>query len=46
VVVELNKSRPDLSVLAGELAIKLSLLYRWRKELETKAETSFRDKAK
>ena len=39
--VELSKSRSDLSVLSKELEIKPSLLYRWRKELETKAETSF-----
>ena len=39
--VELSKSRLDLSVLSKELEIKPSLLYRWRKEQETKAETSF-----
>ena len=39
--VELSKSRSDLSVLAKELEIKSSLLYRWRRELETKAATSF-----
>ncbi len=37
--VELSKSRSDLSVLSKELEIKASLLYRWRKELETKAGT-------
>jgi len=39
--VELSKGRSDLSVLAKELEIRPSLLYRWRKELETKAGTSF-----
>ena len=39
--VELSKSRSDLSVLAKELEIKPSLLYRWRKELEMKVGTCF-----
>lgn len=39
--VELSKGRSDLSVLASEPEIRPALLYRWRKELETKAETSF-----
>jgi len=39
--MELSKGRSDLSVLAKELEIRPALLYRWRKELETKAETSF-----
>ncbi len=41
IAVELSRSRSDLSVLAKELEIRPVLLYRWRKELETKAETSF-----
>lgn len=44
--VELSKSRSDLSVLSKELEIRPALLYRWRKELETKAETSFPGKGK
>ena len=39
--VELSKGRSDLGVLSKELEIKPSLLYRWRRELETKAGTSF-----
>ncbi|MVN20718.1 transposase [Mucilaginibacter arboris] len=39
--VELNKGHSDLGVLAKELEIRSALLYRWRRELETKAETSF-----
>ncbi|MGI4750652.1 MAG: transposase [Janthinobacterium lividum] len=45
-VVELSKIRSDLSVLSKELEIKPSLLYRWRKELETKAKTSFSGQGK
>jgi len=41
VAVELSKGRSDLSVLAKELEIRPALLYRWRKELETKARASF-----
>jgi transposase len=44
--VELSKSRSDLGVLAKELEISPALLYRWRRELETKAETSFPGKGK
>ncbi|MGI4020562.1 MAG: transposase [Janthinobacterium lividum] len=44
--VELIKSRSDLSVLAKELEISPALLHRWRRELETKAETSFPCKGK
>ena len=44
--VELSKGRLDLSVLAGELGIRPALLYRWRRELETKSETSFPGKGK
>jgi transposase len=44
--VELSKSRSDLSVLSKELEIRPALLYRWRKELETKVETSFPGKGK
>ncbi|MVN23546.1 transposase [Mucilaginibacter arboris] len=44
--VELSKRRSDLSVLAKELEIRPALLYRWRRELETKAETSFPGKGK
>lgn len=44
--VELSKNRSDLSVLSKELEIKPSLLYRWRKELEAKASTSFPGKGK
>ncbi len=39
--VELSKGRSDLSVLANELEISPALLYRWRRELETKVGTSF-----
>jgi len=39
--VELSNTRKDLTVLSGELAIKPSLLYRWRKEFSSKQETSF-----
>ncbi len=39
--VEQSKGRSDLSVLAKELEIRPALLYLWRKELKTKAETSF-----
>jgi len=39
--VELSNTRKDLTVLARELAIKPSLLYRWRKEFSSKHETSF-----
>ena len=39
--LELSKGRSDLGVLAKELGIRPSLLYRWRKELEAKAGTSF-----
>jgi transposase len=44
--VELSKSRSDLGVLSKELEIRPELLYRWRKELDTKAETSFPGKGK
>ena len=44
--VELSKSRSDLSMLAKELEIRPALLCRWRKELETKAETSFSGQGK
>lgn len=39
--VELSNTRKDLTVLSGELAIKPSLLYRWRKEFSSKQETGF-----
>jgi len=39
--VGLSKGRLDLSVLSKELEIRPALLYRWRRELEKKAETSF-----
>lgn len=39
--VELSKTRSDLTVLAKELDIKPSLLYRWRKEFSVKQCTSF-----
>jgi len=39
--VELSKGCSDLGVLAKGLEIRPALLYRWRRELETKAETSF-----
>lgn len=39
--VELSKGGSDTGVLASELEIRPALLYRWRKELETKAGTSF-----
>lgn len=38
--VELSKSRSDLGVLSKELVTRPELLYRWRKELEMKVETS------
>lgn len=44
--VELSKGRSDLGGLAKELEISPALLYRWRRELETKAETSFPGKGK
>jgi len=44
--VELSKSRSYLSVLSKELEIRPELLYRWRRELEMKAETSFPGKVK
>ncbi|ALL07090.1 transposase [Pedobacter sp. PACM 27299] len=39
--VELSNSRNDLTALAKELDIQVSLLYRWRKELSNKQSTSF-----
>jgi len=39
--VALGKGRSDQSELSKELEVRPSLLYRWRRELETKAETSF-----
>jgi len=39
--VALSKGRSGLGVLAKEIGIRPSLLYRWRRELETKSETSF-----
>ncbi len=39
--VELSNTRSDLTVLARELAITPSLLYRWRKEFKAKPGTSF-----
>ncbi|MBC8985361.1 transposase [Pedobacter sp. N36a] len=39
--VELSNSRNDLTALAKELDIKVSLLYRWRKEFSDKQSTSF-----
>ena len=39
--VELSNSRNDLTALAQELDIKVSLLYRWRKEFSNKQSSSF-----
>jgi transposase len=39
--VELSNTRTDLTALAKELDIKVSLLYRWRKEFSSKQSTSF-----
>ena len=39
--VELSNSRTDLTALAKELDIQVSLLYRWRKEFSDKQSTSF-----
>jgi transposase len=39
--VELSKSREDLTVLAKELDVRAELLYRWRREFDKTAESSF-----
>ncbi|HVI48143.1 MAG TPA: transposase [Chitinophaga sp.] len=39
--VELSNKRSDLAVLAKELDIPPSLLYRWRREFSVKQESSF-----
>lgn len=39
--VELSHKRTDLAVLAEELGISLTLLYRWRKEYSEKQSSSF-----
>jgi transposase len=39
--VELSHKREDLGVLAKELGIRPELLYRWRRELSIKKQTSF-----
>lgn len=39
--VELSNSRINLTALAKELDIKISLLYHWRKEIPNKQGTSF-----
>lgn len=39
--VELSNTRKDLTALAKELDIEVSLLYRWRKEFSNKQSTSF-----
>lgn len=39
--VELSNKRSDLAVLAKELDIPPALLYRWRKEYQTKPDSSF-----
>jgi len=39
--VELSYTRPDLTTLAKELDINVTLLYRWRKEFSTKQGSSF-----
>lgn len=39
--VELSNTRSDLTALAKELDIKVSLLYRWRKEFSSTQSTSF-----
>jgi transposase len=36
--VELSNTRNDLTALAKELDIKVSLLYRWRKEFSSRAQ--------
>ena len=39
--VELSKDRKNLSELARELGIQVTLLYKWRKELDTFQAGSF-----
>ena len=39
--VELSYTRPDLTTLAKELDINVTLLYRWRKEFSSKQGSSF-----
>jgi len=39
--VELSRTRQDLTTLAKELDINVTLLYRWRKEVTSKQSSSF-----